>query len=244
MKVEGIKKYHLISSSMLYLLFILPIIYLILKKPTDMGLISFLASISISVSTILIFLIGLFSLVYYIVKKEESMSKVLSISNIIPSPFLAVYGAITAAMIYSIFLLFNLYLYWSREGRYSSREPITEDKGKKVLENFTRHALAFLLVLSFLGSVFASFFNPEIHFFGEKLSGGIAIIYLSMGGIAGIVIAYLLLEKKNRGEILSLLYFGYFFIETLITNLSLSLGFSIPFFIHDRISNFNSFTSA
>ena len=39
------------------------------------------------------------------------------------------------------------------------------------------------------------------------------------------MIAYLLFEKKSEGEILSVLYSGYFFIETLITNLSLGFGF-------------------
>jgi len=81
-----------------------------------------------------------------------------------------------------------------------------------------------LLVLSFLGSVFVSFINPESYFFGEKLGGEKATIYLLIRGIAGIVIAYLLFKKKSKSEILSVLYFGYFFVETL-TNLSLGFGF-------------------
>ena len=100
-------------------------------------------------------------------------------------------------------------------------------KERKVLENIVRYTLVFLLVLSFLCSIFISFINPESYFFGEKLSGGKAKIYLLLGGITGIIIAYLLLKKKNKGEILSVLYFGYFFMETLITNLSLGFGFLI-----------------
>jgi len=41
------------------------------------------------------------------------------------------------------------------------------------------------------------------------------------------IIAYLLLKKKREAEILSVLYFSYFLIESLITNLSLGFGFSI-----------------
>ena len=98
-------------------------------------------------------------------------------------------------------------------------------KKKKVLENVARYALMVLLVLSFLGAVFVSFINPESYFFGKKLGGEKATIYLLIQGIAGLVIAYLLFKKKSEGEILSVLYFGYFFIETLITNLSLGFGF-------------------
>jgi len=98
---------------------------------------------------------------------------------------------------------------------------------KKILENFARYTLVFLLVLSFLGLIFVSVVNPESYFFGEKLGGGKATIYLLMGGVAGIVIAYLLSKQKSGGEILSVLYFGYFFIETLITNLSFRFGFLI-----------------
>lgn len=78
---------------------------------------------------------------------------------------------------------------------------------KKVIENVARYALAVLLVLSFLGSVFVSFINPESYFFGEKLSGGKAATYLLTGGIVGIGIACLLFKKKSEGEILSVLYF-------------------------------------
>lgn len=98
---------------------------------------------------------------------------------------------------------------------------------KKILENFARYTLVVLLVLSFLSLIFVSVVNPESYFFGEKLGGGKATIYLSIGGVAGIVIAYLLFKKKSGCELLLVLYFGYFFTETLITNLSLGFGFLI-----------------
>jgi hypothetical protein len=98
---------------------------------------------------------------------------------------------------------------------------------KKVLEKVVRYTLVVLLVLSFVSLVFISLINPESYFFGEKLSGKIATTYLLIGGIAGIIIAYLLFKKKSEGKILSVLYFGYFFIEILVTNLSLGFGFLI-----------------
>ena len=81
------------------------------------------------------------------------------------------------------------------------------------------------IILNFLGSVLVSYINPESYFFGEKLVGVSAIIYLLTGGIAGMIIVYFLFKEKTKGEILSVIYFGYFFVESLITNLS--LGFSI-----------------
>lgn len=68
---------------------------------------------------------------------------------------------------------------------------------KKVLEKVGRDTLVVLLVLSFLSLVFISLINPESYLFGEKLSGEIATTYLLTGGIAGIIIAYLLFKKKN-----------------------------------------------
>ncbi len=96
---------------------------------------------------------------------------------------------------------------------------------KKILENFLRSGLSILLNLNFLSSVFVSYINPESYFFGEKLIGANATIYLLAGGIAGIIIVFFLFKKKSMGIILSLLFFGYFFIEGLMTNLSLGFGF-------------------
>jgi len=84
---------------------------------------------------------------------------------------------------------------------------------EKILDNVSRYTLVVLLVLSFLSLIFVSLINPECYFFGEKLGGEIATIYLLMGGVAGIVIAYLLRKKKSGGEILSVLYFGYFLLK-------------------------------
>jgi len=98
---------------------------------------------------------------------------------------------------------------------------------KIVIAIIARYSLIVLLVLYFLGSVFSIFTNPEGYFFGEKLGGQRAIIYLSIYVTVGILIVYLLFKKKSVGEVLSVLYFGYFFIENLITNLLLGLGLLI-----------------
>jgi len=98
---------------------------------------------------------------------------------------------------------------------------------KKILESFLRYTLIILLIYNVYGSVFVSLFNPESYFFGGKLVRLNAIIYLLIGDIGAIVIVYLLFMKKSMAEILSVIYFGYFFIESLITNLSLGFGFLI-----------------
>ena len=100
-------------------------------------------------------------------------------------------------------------------------------KIKKALEKVVRYTLVVLLVLSFVGLVLISLINPESYFFGKKLSGEIATTYLLTGGITGIIIAFLLFKKKSGGEFLSVLYFVFFFIETLVTNLSLGYDFLI-----------------
>jgi len=98
---------------------------------------------------------------------------------------------------------------------------------KKILESFARYALIILLVFNIYGSVFILFFNLESYFFGEKLVVANSIIYLLIGDIAGATIVCLLFMKKGMGEILSVIYFGYFFIESLMTNLSLGFGFLV-----------------
>lgn len=98
---------------------------------------------------------------------------------------------------------------------------------KKILENCLRFGLMIILMLNFIDSILISFTNPEAYFFGEKLGGFIAIIYILTGGVAGVVIVYFLFKKKSKGEILSLFYFGYFIVEGLITNLSHGFGFVV-----------------
>lgn len=90
-----------------------------------------------------------------------------------------------------------------------------------------RYALVVLLVLNFLGSGFIAVINPESYFFGAKLGGIEASVYLLTNGVVGVVIAYALLRKENVGKFLSGLYFGYNFSEVLITNLSSGFGWLV-----------------
>jgi len=92
------------------------------------------------------------------------------------------------------------------------------------LTSIVRYALIFLLVYNFLGLGFISVINPESYFFGVKLGGINASLYLLTNGFVGVVIAYALLMRKNIGNFLSVLYFGYNFSDVLITNLSFGWG--------------------
>ena len=98
------------------------------------------------------------------------------------------------------------------------------------LANVVRYILVFLLGLNFFGLVFTSFINPETHFFGIKLGGINASIYLLANGLVGVAIAYTLLKKKNLGEYSSVLYFGYNFTEVLVTTISVIPNLFFPFY--------------
>ena len=97
---------------------------------------------------------------------------------------------------------------------------------KKILEAFVRYTLIILLIYNFYGSIFVLLSNQEIYFFGEKLTGLIAIFYSLIIGASVSVTVYFLFKEKHKREILALIYFAYFFIENLITNASLGFGFS------------------
>lgn len=137
MKFEDIKKWHLLLSSVLYFLVV---IIALLRLIGDY----FYSTIMPFISVIL-FIIGSLSLIYYVYKKEELMSKVLSISNIILSAVYITIFRLYADIYYYfrvyenfyygffsyheyisisnvaiiavslIFLIFNWYLYSSRE---------------------------------------------------------------------------------------------------------------------------------
>ena len=74
------------------------------------------------------------------------------------------------------------------------------------LTSMVSYALVFLLVLNLVGSVFIAFTNPESYFFGVKLGGVNASLYLLTNGVVGVAVAYALLRKKPVGKFLSVLY--------------------------------------
>jgi len=98
------------------------------------------------------------------------------------------------------------------------------------LADIVRYILIFLLGLNFSGLVFTSFINPEAYFFGIKLGGINASIYLLANGLVGVAIAYTLLKKKNLGGYSSVLYFGCNFTEVLVTNISVIPNPFFPFY--------------
>lgn len=100
----------------------------------------------------------------------------------------------------------------------------TKENTTMNLTSMVRYALVLLLVLNFLGLGFISVINPESYFFGAKLGGINASLYLLTNGVVGVVIAYALLIRKKIGKFLSAVYFGYNFSEGLITNLSFGWG--------------------
>jgi len=98
-----------------------------------------------------------------------------------------------------------------------------EESMRKSVVNLVRYVLAFILAVNFLGSAFISLINPESYFFGAKLGGMEAALYLLGDSGVGVVIAYSLV--KGHGKWLALLYFAYNFSEVLITNFSFGLGY-------------------
>jgi len=94
-----------------------------------------------------------------------------------------------------------------------------------LIEDLLRYILVFIIGLSVISSLTFSFINQEVFFFGNKLIGYMTLIYLIIVTMIGVVTAYLLLQRKKAGRIISMLFFGYLFIEVLITNIC--LGYSL-----------------
>ena len=92
------------------------------------------------------------------------------------------------------------------------------------IENLLRNILIFIIGLSLVSSLAFSLINQEVFFFGNKLVGYITLIYLMIVALTGVITAYSLLRRKRTGGIISILFFGYLFIEVLITSISLGYG--------------------
>jgi hypothetical protein len=80
-------------------------------------------------------------------------------------------------------------------------------------------ALIVVLSLNLISSFFVAVVNPEAHFFGNKLGGTLATVYLLANGFSGIIVAYALYRSEGRGQYASVAFFGYNFTEVLVTNL-------------------------
>ncbi len=70
--------------------------------------------------------------------------------------------------------------------------------------------LIIILAIVIIGKIFIAYINPEVFFFGEKLGGDKARIYL-IGNASVCIFLVILLLKKNywKGTILTTLYFIY-----------------------------------
>jgi hypothetical protein len=86
------------------------------------------------------------------------------------------------------------------------------------LRNTLKVALIAALSLNLVSSFFVLVVNPEAHFFGNKLGGTLATVYLLVNGFSGIIVAYALYRSEGRGQYVSVAFFGYNFTEVLFTN--------------------------
>ena len=83
------------------------------------------------------------------------------------------------------------------------------------------YVLIFILGIDVLGQMLIAFINPEAFFFGNKLGGGSAFIYLLTNAIIAALIIIVILQNLKAGALLSIMYFGYNFAESLITSTTL-----------------------
>ncbi len=86
------------------------------------------------------------------------------------------------------------------------------------LRNTLKVALIAVLSLNLVSSFFIAVVNPEAFFFGDKLGGTLATVYLLANGFAGMIVAYALYRSEGRGQYVSVAFFGYNFTEVLFTN--------------------------
>lgn len=87
------------------------------------------------------------------------------------------------------------------------------------IKNTLKVVLLGILFLNLLSSLFLAIINPEAFLFGYKLGGAWASAYLLANGCLGIVAAYALYRWEEKGSYLSFIFFGYNFVEVLITNI-------------------------
>lgn len=87
------------------------------------------------------------------------------------------------------------------------------------IKNTLKVVLLGILFLNLLSSLFLAIINPEAYLFGYKLGGAWASAYLLANGCLGMATAYALYRWEEKGSYLSFIFFGYNFVEVLITNI-------------------------
>lgn len=99
------------------------------------------------------------------------------------------------------------------------------------MKQILKSVLILTLAIMAIGNTALALINPEAYFFGNKLGGMPAVLYLMMNSFASVTIIYLLFLRGKKLEIvliLSLLYFIYNIIESIITSLILFHEFGFP----------------
>lgn len=87
------------------------------------------------------------------------------------------------------------------------------------IEDALKIALLGVLILSTTSSFFVAIANPEAHFFGQKLGGSMADVYLLANSCFGVVVAIAILRWEGNVWYLPIAFFGYNFVEILFTNI-------------------------
>ena len=90
----------------------------------------------------------------------------------------------------------------------------------KNLETIFRYGLIAILLLSFLIFIFVFTINWEAYFFGVKLNGAPAGMYLLLQGMIAGSLAFLLVKYRRYTlavAVLAVLYFGYTFVDSAVT---------------------------
>ncbi len=91
------------------------------------------------------------------------------------------------------------------------------------------YLLILILLVGSSGQIVLAFTNPESYFFGMKLGGNPAVVYMILNSAIGVILVYLLLRDLKIGAIISILYFGYNIIECVATSLILYHKLSFPY---------------
>ena len=92
-------------------------------------------------------------------------------------------------------------------------------------------SLILLISVLIIGNIAIAIINPEAYFFGNKLGGTSAIIYLLTNSFVGFTIINFLITSSNSNlkiMIFTLIYFIYNIVESVMTSLILFHEYNLP----------------
>jgi len=96
------------------------------------------------------------------------------------------------------------------------------------IKNTLKVVLLGILLLNLLSTLFLAIINPEAYIFGYKLGGAWAAAYLLANGCLGMAAAYAMFRWEEKGSYISFVFFGYNFVEVLITNIYAFGSYAAP----------------